>query len=58
MFARSNLKKALRAVDDVRYILVCVKRNTDKTNEIGTAINVLEDIESYIKKALLQLPQD
>jgi hypothetical protein len=58
MSAKQKLKRALSAIDYAKTSLESAKRATADSSRISTALNELEDAESYIKKAIREIPDE
>lgn len=60
MPARSNLKRALSAIDDARTALNRARHTNDDeaASHIRRAINELDDAETKIKRAIRDLPPE
>lgn len=58
MSAKQKLKRALSAIDDAMTSLEVAKRETADSSRIRTALSELEDAESYIKKAIREIPDE
>ncbi len=58
MSAKQKLKRALSAIDDARTALERAKRETEDSSRIRTALQELDGAESYIKKAIREIPDE
>lgn len=60
MSVKQKLKRAVRAIEDARAALRRAKREVQSGDDRGirTALSELDDAESYIKKAIRDLPDE
>jgi len=55
MSAKTNLKRALRAIEDAQSTLNRARGNADNDYDIRRAISELDDAERDIKRAIREL---
>ncbi len=58
MSAKLKLKRALSAIADAKTSLERTKREIEDNTRIRRALTELKDAESYIKKAIRDLPEE
>lgn len=60
MSAKQRLKRALSAINDARLALERAKRDSQSgdNRSIRTALSELDDAETYINKAIRELPDE
>lgn len=58
MSAKSKLKRALTAIEDSKESLERAKNYNENNDDIRNAISELDDAESYIKRAIRELPEE